>query len=97
MPRTNRNQIFANGVLVDETLVTIDDATITREEAPTRIRQAVATLQSWASDEQAINTSWASLTATQKDNANKQLHQRIGIFFDRFGDLLVALNMDRQQ
>lgn len=67
---------------------------IFRREAPDRIRQAVATLNTWAADERATAANWASLSDPQKDAANRQLHDRIGRFFDRFGDLLITLTLD---
>lgn len=95
MPQTNRNQTFQNGVLQNEQIVEISDATLKRWQAPDRLRNAVATLETWAADEQQIAANWASLTNAQKDAANRQLHDRVGRFFDRFGDLLIAISLDQ--
>jgi hypothetical protein len=94
MPQINRNQTFEGGVLQREDMVTIDDATLHRWQAPDRIRQAVSTLNAWGADEQQTAANWPGLTAAQKDAANRQLHDRVGRFFDRFGDLLIALALD---
>lgn len=94
MPRTNLDEVYENGVLKSRIQREISDAQIFREDAPLRLRSAIATLNQWAQDEQNIDNAWGTLTNAQKDTANRVLHRRIGIFFDRFGDLLITLALD---
>jgi len=57
--------------------------------SPERIRQAYTTLRQWSADAAQVNTDWPTMTAAQKDNATRETIRRLGIFFDRFADLLL--------
>lgn len=58
------------------------------------LRQAYTTLRQWSLDAAAANTDWPNKTAAQKDAAIRETIRRLGIFFDRFADLLITLNAD---
>jgi hypothetical protein len=108
MPRTYRNQVFVSGVLQSEDVVSLSDALFATDDARARLRaiKIAATLDAWAADartasaaEQAASDGWSGFTAAQKDTANKALHTRMAVtfdrlatFFDRFGDVLVGLD-----
>ena len=57
--------------------------------SPDRVKQAYATLRQWAIDGAQTNTDWTTMTAGQKDVAMRETIRRLGIFFDRFADLLL--------
>lgn len=63
-------------------------------DAATALRQAYPTIRQWAQDAAPVNTNWPTMTANQKDAAMRNTIQRLGVFLDRFGDLLQALNAD---
>ena len=58
------------------------------------LKSGYATLRTWASDAATTNTNWPTMTAAQKDAATRETIRRLGVFLDRFGDLLLALNAD---
>lgn len=58
------------------------------------LRQAYPTLRQWAGDAATVNTNWPTMTAAQKDAAMRTTIQRLGIFLDRFADLLQMMNTD---
>ena len=60
-----------------------------RHLSPDRIRQAYNTLRQWSADAAQVNTDWPTMTANQKDNTQREVIRRLGIFFDRFADLLL--------
>ena len=60
-----------------------------RHLSPERIRQSYATLRDWSADAAQVNTDWATMTQGQKDAALKETIRRLGLFFDRFADLLL--------
>lgn len=62
--------------------------------AVTGLRNSYPTLRQWATDAATTNTNWPSMTAAQKDAATRETIRRLGVFLDRFGDLLQALNTD---
>jgi hypothetical protein len=109
MPETVFDDVYENGVLVSRVERIVSDEEITRNNAPGNLRNAYLVLQSWADDaqaaaaaEQLISDGWATATAGQKDTANRQLHtrmavtfNRLGIFFERFADLLVQQGLDQ--
>lgn len=66
----------------------------TQTAAVTALRQAYPTIRQWASDAAATNTNWPAMTAAQKDAATRETIRRLGVFLDRFGDLLQTLNAD---
>lgn len=57
--------------------------------SPERLQQAYNTLRNWSADAATTNTNWPTMTATQKDNATRETIRRLGIFLDRFADLLL--------
>ena len=57
--------------------------------SPDRIKQAYTTLRQWSADAAQVNTDWPTMTANQKDNTQREVIRRLGIFFDRFADLLL--------
>lgn len=57
--------------------------------SPDRLRQAYSTLRSWSTDAAQVHTDWPTMTQGQKDAALRETIQRLGIFFDRFADLLL--------
>ncbi len=64
------------------------------DTATNQLRQDYATIRQWALDAAATNTNWPTMTATQKDNATREVIRRLGVFLDHFADLLVTLNAD---
>lgn len=58
--------------------------------SPERLQQAYNTLRNWSADAANTNTNWPTMTATQKDNATRETIRRLGIFLDRFADLLLV-------
>jgi hypothetical protein len=109
MPRTYRNQNFQNGTLQSENIVVLDDALFGADDARVRLKQVYAALNAWAADartasaaEQAASDGWGAFTAGQKDTANKALHtrmavmfDRLALFFDRFADILIDRGYDQ--
>ncbi len=59
------------------------------------LRSAYPTLRQWATDAATANTNWPTMTANQKDATMRESIRRLGVFLDRFGDLLVTLNGDQ--
>ena len=57
--------------------------------APDRVKQAYATLRQWSADAAQVNTDWPTMTQGQKDTALRETIRRLGIFFDRFADILL--------
>jgi hypothetical protein len=57
--------------------------------SPDRIRQAYLTLRQWSLDGQDAFDTWPTKTAAQKDVAMRETIRRLGVFFDRFADLLL--------
>ena len=57
--------------------------------SPERLRTAYTTLREWSADAAQVNTDWATITQGQKDAALKETIRRLGLFFDRFADLLL--------
>jgi hypothetical protein len=108
MPDTAFDDVFQNGVRISRTPRTVSDAEIKRNTAPARLQLAYLVLDQWAEDaraagvaEQVIVDGWAAATAAQKDVANRQLHarmavtfDRLAIFFERFADLLIQQSLD---
>ena len=57
--------------------------------SPERLRAAYLTLRQWSVDAAQVNTDWPTMTAGQKDNATRETIRRLGLFLDRFADLLL--------
>lgn len=91
MPRTDRAQVFLNGVLQSETTQIIDDETILREGANTRLGNAYGALRQWAADGQAAYDDWPTKTAAQKDAALREVIRRFGVLCDRLADTVTRL------
>ncbi len=64
------------------------------DAAVAALRQAYSTLRQWATDAATANTNWPTMTAVQKDATTRETIRRLGMFMDRFGDLLLAMNAD---
>jgi hypothetical protein len=82
---------YGPGGLIDTEVVEFD---LTGEDeqrylSPPRIRQAYNTLRQWSADAAQVNTDWPTMTNVQKDNATRETIRRLGIFLDRFADLLL--------
>jgi hypothetical protein len=60
-----------------------------RHLSPERIRQAYTVLRGWADDAEQVHTDWPTMTQGQKDAVMRETIQRLGLFFDRFADLLL--------
>ncbi len=58
------------------------------------LRQSYATLRQWATDAATANTNWPTMTAAQKDATTREVIHRLGMFMDRFADLLITQNAD---
>lgn len=59
--------------------------------SPDRIKQAYQTLRTWSVDAANTNTNWPTMSNAQKDAAERETIRRLGIFFDRFADLLLVM------
>ncbi len=57
--------------------------------SPDRIRQAYQTLRQWSDDAETTHANWPGMTQGQKDAVMRETIQRLGLFFDRFADLLL--------
>lgn len=61
-----------------------------RHLSPDRLRQAYTTLRQWSDDAGTVYADWPTMTQGQKDAALREVIQRLGLFFDRFADLLLV-------
>lgn len=57
--------------------------------SPERLKTAYQTLRQWSADAAQTDADWPTMTNAQKDAANRVVIRRLGIFFDRFADLLL--------
>lgn len=57
--------------------------------SPDRLRQAYTVLRGWADDAETTHANWPTMTQGQKDAVMRETIQRLGLFFDRFADLLL--------
>lgn len=57
--------------------------------SPDRLKNAYATLRQWSADGAQVNSDWPTMTQGQKDAALRETIRRLGLFFDRFADLLL--------
>lgn len=94
MPRTDRHQVFTNGVLVSDTPVIISDEQIFREEVPTRLTASYTTLRSWAADAEATYTDWPTLSNAQKDARQREIVRRLGKLCDGLADFIMRDSLD---
>lgn len=59
------------------------------------VKTAVPTLRSWAIDAANASNSWSGWDQSQKNTAMKTVITRLGVFFDRFADLIEGRNIDK--
>ena len=57
--------------------------------SPDRLQQAYTTLRNWSAQAAQTHADWPTMTQGQKDAVMREVIQRLGIFFDRFADLLL--------
>lgn len=57
---------------------------------PDKLKQAYTTLRAWSTDAQVAYDDWPNKTAVQKDVATRETIRRLGVFFDRFADLMLV-------
>ncbi len=60
-----------------------------REQKGTNVSQAVATLRQWAADAAGTNVNNGN-----NNNVTQQVVDRLGVFFDRFADLVESKRLD---
>jgi len=61
----------------------------------TAVGGSVATLRQWSTDAATTHTNWPTMTAGQKDSTQREVIRRLGIFFERFADLIEAQSLDQ--
>lgn len=83
-----------DGVATTARIATGTHTDAEHDAAIASLRQAYATLRQWSVDAATTNTNWPTMTAVQKDATQREVIRRLGIFFDRFADFLVANNAD---
>lgn len=71
----------------------VDDPDFELPAEERALRGIYTVLKGWAAEEAATVSGWSSLTATQKDSAHRQLHQRFGVLVDRLADLIRHLGV----
>lgn len=86
--------VYRDGQVVDSGTreVTLDGAAEELYLAGVGVRQSYLTLRQWADDAAQVNTDWPTMTQGQKDNATRETIRRLGVFLDRFADLLLLEN-----
>lgn len=94
MPVTVNDQVWKNGVLVSSTPRVVSDDELNRLAAPARMRQAYASLRQWSADAQTVFGNWGTMSAAQKDAANKEVIRRFGLTCAGLADLLLNLSLD---
>jgi hypothetical protein len=82
-------QNYGPGGLISTQTVTLNGEAEQAYLSPDRIKQAYQTLRQWSLDAQDAFDTWPTKTAGQKDAATRETIRRLGIFFDRFADLLL--------
>jgi hypothetical protein len=58
--------------------------------SPERLRTAYQTLRQWSLDAATTDAEWDTLTQAQKNVRLQLVIRRLGVFFDRFADLLLV-------
>ena len=88
---TRRIENYGPGGLIDfqDIIFNLTGEDEQRYLSPDRVKQAYNTLRQWSADAAQVNTDWPTMTANQKDNTQREVIRRLGIFFDRFADLLL--------
>lgn len=89
---TDRHETYQNGVLIDSRDVITERVGEEDQHylAATRLDQARATLLQWSQDAATADAEWDSLTQAQKNARMQVVIRRLGVFFDRFADLLLV-------
>jgi len=75
-------------------LISTETVTLTGEPeqaylSPERVRQAYTVLRQWSADAAQTDADWPSMNNAQRDAATRVVVRRLGVFFDRFADLLL--------
>jgi len=81
---------YGPGGLISSEVITLDGEDEQRYLSSDRLKQAYQTLRTWSVDAATTNTNWPTMTALQKDNATRETIRRLGIFLDRFADVLLV-------
>lgn len=80
-------------VLTERAAKLADDAArLLKKES---VGSSVATLRQWSTDAATTHTNWPTMTAGQKDAANREVIRRLGLFFGHFADLIEAQSLDK--
>jgi hypothetical protein len=80
---------YGPGGLISTEQVTLNGEDEVRHLSPERVRAAYQTLRTWSIDAQTHYDDWPNKTNAQKDVVQRETIRRLGIFFDRFADLLL--------
>lgn len=88
---TTNVEHYGPGGLIDTEVIEVD---LTGEDEQRylghdRVRQAYTVLRGWADDAETTHANWPTMTQGQKDAVMRETIQRLGLFFDRFADLLL--------
>lgn len=83
-----------DGVVTTARLAAGTHTNAEHDAAIVNLRQAYTTLRQWSLDAQDAFNSWPNKTAAQKDATQREVIRRLGVFFDRFADLMVSQNQD---
>jgi hypothetical protein len=88
---TRRVERYGPGGFIDfqDIVINLTGETEQAYLSPERIKQAYLTLRQWSADAAQTDTDWPTKTAAQKDAATRETIRRLGIFLDRFADLLL--------
>ena len=89
---TRRVEHYGPGGLIDaeDVIFELTGEDEQRYLSPDRIRQAYQTLRQWSADAAQVNDNWPAMTQAQQANATRETIRRLGIFLDRFADLLLV-------
>ena len=80
---------YGPGGLISTSQITLDGEAEQSYLSGPRVKQAYQTLRQWSADGQAAYDDWPNKTQAQKDAAIRETIRRLGVFFDRFADLLL--------
>ncbi len=64
------------------------------QQTTAALTAAYPVLKQWALDAQDAYDTWPTKTVAQKDAVQRETIRRLGIFFNRFADLIASLNAD---
>lgn len=82
-------QHYGPGGLISTDSITLEGEDEVRYLSGPRVRQAYQTLRQWSADAQTHYDDWPTKTNAQKDAVHRETLRRLGVFFDRFADLLL--------